>query len=182
MIWELRNSGIKEFSVLVTPIQDETSLKLFSCDGQPKSWAERPKLIPALEPRKKKAKPRADISYFWPGSVVLNRRAFQALHGVLQNFGQLLELDCCGEIEYFYNVTTLVNCIDREKSEFEFGAIKKEIFLPGFDGPEPLIFKDPLTASPRIYLNQSAREQIDAILARENLTGLKFVEPGSRPY
>lgn len=111
---------------------------------------------------------------------MLNARAFHALSGCLSPFGQLLELDCQGEAEYFYNVTNLSEYIDRQQSTFgEFGTIEKEVFLPGCDGDQPLIFKDPLTAHLRIYINQAARAQIETILKQEQLTGLKFSEPGS---
>lgn len=183
MILEIRNDGINEFATLVADETLDPMSSLFECNGQPKSWLERPQVLLSQSARKKKKLPRADISHLWLGSIVLNQRAYDALHELLLPFGQLLELDCLGESEYLYNVTNLVDCIDKNQSElYENGALKKEVFYPQFDTSQAMIFKAPETAHARIYINQAAREQMEEVVTREKLTGIKFSEPGSRPY
>ena len=45
----------------------------------------------------------------------------------LQEFGQLLELDVGGSTQYFYNVTSLIDCIDPDRSgKRSTGMIIKE--------------------------------------------------------
>lgn len=182
MIWEIRNGGMQEFAVLVSVAQDEHTGMMFFCDGHKKNWPFPPKVMPDIEKRKKKQKPRADISHLWMGAIVLNQRARDALQHILEPFGEMLRLDCEGETEYFYNVTNLVHGIDMEKSVLEHGTVRTEVFLPDLDTAHALIFKDPMTASGRIYANQVATEQIKEVVTREKLTGIKFSEPGSRPY
>lgn len=183
MIWELRNADINKVAILLSPHDDLTADQLFSCNGQAKVWDQVPTIVVDYGRMRKKKLPRADISHLWLGSIVLNQRAYAALHPLLSPFGQLLELDCEGSTEYFYNVTNVLDAIDVEKSEKKYEVvIDKEVFLPGFDGDTPLIFKAPQTVRGRLYANQAARTQLEQVIARENLTGLKFSEPGSRPY
>jgi hypothetical protein len=52
-----------------------------------------------------------------------------ALEGFLSQFGELLEIDVQGSVEWFYNVTNVVDCIDVDKSDKRStGAIAKEVF------------------------------------------------------
>ncbi len=183
MMWELRNDGIGTFAMLVCTLPDEEAGMYFITDGSAKNWPDRPPVMPAPERRSKKGKPRADISHLWPGSIVLNQRAHDCLQDLLTPFGQLLELDCQGEIEYFYNVTKLQQCIDRARSTFDAnGVLRNEIMLDLPAADNPCICKDSLTASSQIYLNQAARQQMEERVAREKLTGIKFSIPGSWPY
>jgi hypothetical protein len=70
--------------------------------------------------------------------------------GCRTEFGQLLELDVAGSIEYFYNVTNLVECIDPGRSENRStGVIVKEAFRDGAEPSAPAVFKDPRTAGTR---------------------------------
>ncbi|MBI3229884.1 MAG: hypothetical protein HYZ45_06810 [Burkholderiales bacterium] len=178
-IWELRYDGINHYSVLVPDEKGINILSILGVDGKPKQWAVRPKIKPFIEKRKKRAKPRADLSYLIAGSITLNEKAYQALKEFLLPFGQLLELDCQGEIEYFYNVTKLIDCVDDEHSAKEFDVVSREVFLPN-SIPEdiPLIFKDPHTVGTRIYMNQAGKEKFEQIASAAGLFGARFVEAG----
>lgn len=183
MIWELRNDLIGEVAILVDASQSYDDLSLFRADGSVKHWLDTPKVMPFEEKRKKKQKPRADISHLSPGSIVLNQRAYEALHDFLAQFGQLLELDCLGEKEYFYNVTNVIPALDLEKSEIDEGVVRKEKFPDDcLNTDKPVIFKDPMTVRARIYANNSARRIMEARVKEKNLTGVKFVEPGTSMY
>lgn len=106
-------------------------------------------------------------------------KAYQALKDFLLPFGQLLALDCNGDIAYFYNVTKLIPCIDYDRSEKKGKAVVKEVFCPDAV-PEntPLVFKDPRTVSGHIYLSQADKEKFAQLPASAGLSGVRFVQAG----
>ncbi len=177
-IWDLRIDGVNDYAVLVHAEDDVNFRGLFTTDGKPKHWTTRPKLVAYIEKRKKIAKPRADISYLTSGAIILNEKAHQALRDFLQPFGQFLEVDCNGGIEYFYNVTHLISCIDYEHSEKMGTAVTQEVFLSNAVPDSPLVFKDPYTVRSYIYLNQAGKEKFEQITRDAGLFGARFVEAG----
>lgn len=177
-IWELHLDGLNQYAVLVPCEEHEGLLDLFTADGSPKHWPVMPKVEPFIEKRKKVAKPRADISYLSGGSIILNQKAFLALKDFLLPFGQLLKLDCKGEIEYFYNVTNLLACIDFAHSEKQDDVVIREVFLPQAVPDLPQIFKDPHTARMSIYINQAGREKFEQLAAACGVFGARFVPAG----
>ncbi len=90
----------------------------------------------------------------------------------------MLELDCQGEIEYFYNVTNLISCIDYEKSEKTGTSVTQETFITKAIPHEACVFKAPETAATSIYLNQAGKEKFEQIASAANLFGARFVEAG----
>jgi len=176
-LWELKNDGINHFAVMVFTNDVEVHSGMFELDGNPKHWSVRPGVEPFAD-KKVKAKPLADISYLDPGSVVLNAKAYVALKDFLLPFGQLLELDCKGEVYYFYNVTNLIACIDPDASEKKWNSIIREVFRPGTVPSTPQIFKDPHTAGRCIYINAAGKDVLETLLAAAHLTGARFVEAG----
>lgn len=179
-VWELRNGQVDETATLVYANDDEMRSGMFAADGRPVEWRTRPTLDVFIEQRRKKAKPRADISALQPGALVLNARAYQVLGSVLAPFGQLLEVNVDGEVEYFYNVTNVVDCIDQDKSvKRGSGAISKEAFFERKVPVAPAIFKDPKTARSRIYANDAAKEVLDKLIVGAGLVGVAFCEPGA---
>ncbi|NJO12161.1 MAG: hypothetical protein HC872_00335 [Gammaproteobacteria bacterium] len=157
MIWQLTNGGIEEFSILVFANEDEVFAGMFEMDGKPKHWSVRPRVEPFVDKRKKQQKPLADISYVTHGTIVLNGKAYAALGEFLSRFGQLLELDCNGEVYYFYNVTNLIDAIDVDCSGLEGKSVVKEAFRQDAIPSTAQIFKDPRTAHHAIYVNQAAK-------------------------
>ncbi|MEO8998606.1 MAG: hypothetical protein ABI227_09240 [Rhodanobacter sp.] len=179
-VWELRNGLVNETATLVYANEDEMRSGMFDAQGAALTWTHRPTLEVFAEPRRKKPKPRADISTLRPGALVLNGKAFAALGDFLSRFGQLLALDCDGATEYFYNVTTLIDCIDPEHSvKRASGSIAREAFVEQALPREPAVFKDPLTAKTRIYVNDAARSILLPLIDKAALTGAEFVVPGT---
>jgi hypothetical protein len=181
-VWELKNDRINDVARLVFASHDELASGMFDGDGNALDWKIRPHANVFVEPRKKKAKPRVDISLLSAGSLVLNARARAELGEFLSTFGQLLELDVDGEIEWFYNVTKVIDCIDLQGSTLRpEGSIAKEAFLADRIPTEPTIFKDPRTARTRIYVNERAKELLQERMASAGISGAAFVEPGPPP-
>ena len=175
-VWELRAADVNDFSALLSVDRQDMMSGLFDADGLMQDWAHRPAVEFRVEKRKKVQKPRADVSLFMPGALVLDEKAHSALGDFLSRFGQLLELHVqgTGETLYFYNVTNLIDCIDMAASEtLSDGGIVLEAFraaaLPG----GPAIFKDARTAPARIYINDPGKEFFDRLVSHGGITGVE---------
>ena len=150
----------------------------FIGDGSPITWAS-PQRLEYYSERRRKVLPRADISPFLPGSLVLNAKAHEALGPLLSAFGQLLPLDIDGERQYFFNATTLLTCIDREASTKRIGlVVAKEAFIEKAIPLEPAVFKDPATAATRLYTNEAGKAALEAAAAAAGVEGLLFKRAG----
>jgi hypothetical protein len=181
-IWEFKNGSQNEVAMLVYASDAEIDAGVFDAKGEPLNWASRPHAEVFVEPGKKKPKPRVDISALRPGSLVLNSKAKAVLEGFLSKFGQLLELDVQGQVEWFYNVTNVVDCIDIDKSDKRpSGAIAKEAFFSEKLPTGAALFKDPKTARTKIYANDAAKALLEELIAAAGLTGAAFVLPGPPP-
>ena len=177
-IWELRCGSVNDFASIVSRDYDNIEDELFDTDGGPKDWKDRPLVGWAVDKRKKTQKPRADISLLLPGALVLNDRAKEALGPFLSKFGQLLELDCEGEPRWFFNATNLVACVDEAASEkFDDGGIMLEAFDESKAPKEASVFKDPLTAPVRIYVNEAVKRTIEKLAKDAGLTGIECAKP-----
>lgn len=173
-IWELRCGSVNEFASIVSRDYDNIEDELFDTDGGPKDWKDRPLVGFAVDKRKKTPKPRADVSLLLPGALVLNDRAKEVLGPFLSKFGQLMELDCEGEPRWFYNATNLVACVDEDRSEkFDDGGIMLEAFDESKAPKEAAVFKDPLTAPVRIYVNDAGKRTIEKLAADWSLSGIE---------
>jgi hypothetical protein len=179
MLWEMTAGLNNEFRLLVPGETDKDWSRHLQAEGEPLSWQERPKVEPFVDSRRKKQKPRGDIEYVTWGAIVLNAKAMALLAEKLKPFGQFLEIDCLGEIHYFYNVTTLVNVVVYEKSGRNSAAVTKPQFFPHATPSVFCIFKDPLTATIAIYLTEQAKAELAAIIDANKITGLYFVPAGS---
>jgi hypothetical protein len=180
-VWELRNANVNDHAVLVLPDEDEDIDidKVFGGSGVPLNWRRKRRLDVFVDKRRTKAKPRADVSAFLPGALVLNGRAFEALGGFLGQFGQLLQVTVEGQVEYFYNVTHLVRCVDPVRSQkYPEGTISKEVFDESAVPSDAAVFKDPSTAPVRIYANEAAKAKLTGLIEGAALTGLEFVPAG----
>lgn len=166
--------------MLVIPAADQYagSSRRFDGNGHALAWAERPRLESYVTKRGKRW-PRNDISPFMPGALVLNAKACEALGPFLSQFGQLLEMDVDGGIEYFFNATNLIACIDREHSAItDYGAVEKEAFLQEAIPMAPAVFKDPMTARGSLYANDAGRQVLGDIASRQHISGLWFRRAG----
>ncbi|HWU77240.1 MAG TPA: hypothetical protein VN043_12120 [Rhodanobacter sp.] len=181
-VWELKNGALNDVAMLVYPVDAAFDVGIFDINGEPLEWKVRPHVNVFVEPRKKKAKPRADISALRPGALVLNAKAKAAMGEFLAEFGQLLEIDVDGQTEWFYNVTHLIDCIDLQSSTLRAsGTIAKEQFFPNRVPIDPAVFKDPRTARTRIYVNKAAKDLLQERMASAGVSGADFVEPGPPP-
>jgi hypothetical protein len=178
-VWEFRNGALNDFAVLVNADDAELAAENFDVTGDTLDWKIRPHATVFVEPRKKKAKPRADISALSPGALVVNAKAKTAIGEFLKKFGQLLEIDVDGQVEWFYNVTHVIDCIDLQNSTLRAsGTIAREEFFAGCIPMEPAIFKDPRTARTRIYANEAAKHLLQERMASAGISGVEFAEPG----
>jgi hypothetical protein len=180
--FEAMCSDVNNFSTLVYANTEDAWERPFITDGKPRQWQKRYSVQPNVNKRLKKQKTIADFAALAPGCVVLSQKAYDVVGSFLGQFGQLLELDCVGEVRYWYNVTNLVACVDFEKSEKSGDAVTKAEFLPGSIPADAQIFKDPLTASTRIYLTSAAKEMLEKLIADAGLTGLAFFTAGEGRY
>jgi len=176
-IWETTNDSIDQVSMLVATESDRSNLHFwdqFGGDGSPIHWSWPPRLQPFVDKKRAKQKPRADVSPFRPGSLALNARARDALGDFLGRFGQLLEIDVLGEVEYYYNVTNTLGCIDHDRSEvLPGGFIKRPAFEARSIPAQAAIFKDPTQPS-SIYVNDAAKLELERRVAESGITGMAF--------
>ena len=181
-VWEFKPGKVNDYAPLVFTSDKDIESGIFDGDGKSLAWKKKPKVEIFVEPGRKQALPVADISALTPGALVLSERAKATLEPMLSRFGQFLELDCEGEARWFYNVTNRVDCIDEARStKRPGGSISKEEF---FEDKVPVgesVFKDPLTAAVKIYVNEAAKAALEDLIADSKLVGAAFVEPGPAP-
>ena len=176
-IWEITNDAIDKASMLVATEADRANLHFwdqFGGDGSPIHWSRPPKLQPFIDKKRTKPKPRADISPFRPGSLALNARARDALCEFLGQFGQLLEIDVLGDVEYYYNVTNVIDCIDLDRSEvLPGGFVRKPAFRESLIPGDAAVFKDARHPS-SIYVNDAGKSELERRIAESGITGMSF--------
>jgi hypothetical protein len=177
-LWEMRCGNLNDFASLIHVDAADVWQEIFDADGSEKNWPKRPAVQPFVDKRRKKQKPLADISFLTHGTILLNERAYSVLVDFLQPFGQLLEVDCSAGLRYYYNVTRLRNIIDFERSEKLGTAITRAVFKPQAFPVGAEIFKDPLTATTRIYLSDAAKIILEQRIGQANLSGLLIFKAG----
>jgi len=181
-VWEFRPANVNDYAPFVSTNYRDLDSGMFDAEGLPLTWKKKPKVEVFIEPGKKKPKPVADISVLAPGALVLSDAAKTALAPFLLRFGQLLEMECQGEARWFYNVTNLVSCIDESRSTRRpSGDISKEEFFEDRVPVVESVFKDPVTAVGKLYVNALAKSALEEIIAAAGLVGAEFAEPGPPP-
>ena len=179
-VWELRCADVEHFSMIV-PVGSDA--EKFDVDGRALDWPSRPvvRYADTGSRRKKQAPlPVADVAAIGGGAFVLSKRANAVLGPFLSQFGQLLEVQTAGgaEFRFFYNVTTLVKCVDVEASEkYSFGAVRNEVFYDINVPRVAAVFKDPSTVRTRMYTNDAGKELLQRLAAENALKGLECGEP-----
>ncbi|HEX7637610.1 MAG TPA: hypothetical protein VF457_04370 [Burkholderiaceae bacterium] len=180
-VWEFRPGNVNDHAPLVFVDDRDIESGMFDTEGRPLTWNRKPRIEVFVEPDKKKSQPVADISALTPGALALNEKAKAALEPFLCRFGQFLEMDCGDESRWFYNVTNVVSCIDEERSARKpSGAISKEAFFEDRVPTQEAVFKDPLMAAGKLYVNEAAKVALEKLIAAAGLVGAAFVEPGQR--
>ena len=115
-----------------------------------------------------------------PGALALTQRAMDALGPLLGQFGQLLQLECQDQPVWYFNATTVIDCVDKQaSSQGDDDSPAKEVFLDDKIPVEAAVFKEPSKLRSRIYVNDGAKQAIEKIVADAGLTGLAIVEPGT---
>jgi hypothetical protein len=178
-LWELSSGGDNRFRAYVFPTPDELRAGVFEVDGRAKHWPSPPRITPFIDKKRKKQLPLPDIGWLLPGTIILNPTAYAALKDILLRFGEFLPLACDDQVCYFYNVTTLVDCIDEAASVSIGGCITQAVFAQAAVPNGVQIFKDPHTVRTSIYLTEAARGMLEAVIAEKNLTGLRFFAAGA---
>ena len=179
-VYSIQTGLLDRVALLVIPKAEQTmdGAERFIGDGSPITWT-CPQRLAYDSERRRKVLPRADISPFLPGSLVLNANAHKALGPFLSRFGQFLPLVIDGETQYFFNATTLRDCIDQEASQRRRGgAVGKEAFIDSAIPLEPAVFKDPATAATRLYTNEAGKATLEATAAAAGIEGLLFKRAG----
>ena len=113
----------------------------------------------------------------------MNEKAYVALKGFLEPFGQFLELDMVDETGigggdqqlYFYNVTNVIPCIDFDRSETEGKKVIRPTFMPGSVPSSAQVFKDPLRKKMDIYLTEPAYAKLNGLIGSAGLRGSTFM-------
>jgi len=178
-VWQIKNNSMNKMAMLVAPEDAEGNdvfWEQFEGDGKPLHWTGRPKLQVFKDERSKQAKPRADISPFTADGLVLSGKARDALGDFLSQFGQLLELDVEGHIEYYFNVTNVVPCVDPDHSERRpSGVIAKPSFIGSAIPTSAAVFVDPAMPGD-IYVNDGAQTELLLRIKQTGITGMSFVQ------
>jgi hypothetical protein len=178
-VWELKSGRVDAFAPLVLTTADRARAALLFADAKPKEWNPAPSVEFLVDKRTKKLS-RADVPMLVPGALALTSRAKEALGPLLSRFGQLLQLDCKDQPVWYFNVTTVIDCLDRQSpAQRKDGSPAKETFLSDKLPTDATIFKEPSRLRSRIYVNDAARAAIEAIVADAGLTGIAIVEPGA---
>lgn len=176
-VWEITNKWVEDYADLVVTPQDLANPnfeKQFGGDGSLLRWKKRPKLTVFVEKGRKKPEPRSDITTVALPGPVLNQKACDVLGDFLGQFGQLLEIDVDGHVEYYYNVTNLVSCLDQARTQkTSYGAIEKPVFSASLTPNAPALFKVPRISS-RIFVNGSAKDILEERIAMKKLIGMSF--------
>lgn len=177
-VWELTSKQMNSVAAYVkTPedMNDPNFRKQFGKGGTPLKWAKRPRFTIKLEKGSKQSKPRADVNTINAPGPVLNARARDILGDFLTQFGQLLEVEVDGQVEYYYNVTHVIPGLDREHSKIEIGYVDQAVFKKSAIPATPVVFVDPAVIS-RIFVNDAAKAELEARIAKHNITGLSFAK------
>ncbi len=182
MLYELKVGNLNSFAPLVDHPDSKTPIDYFIWDGKPKNWSIKPRVQKFFDKKLKIQQERSDIGWFFPGTIALNQRAFKALHAYLEQFGELLQLDCDDGEAWLFNCTTLIECVDYERSEKRANFVRREVFFEDNLPIQASIFKDPLTVLRKIYLNQAAKDDLEKLFAEHQLTGWRIIPAGTEEY
>lgn len=181
-VWEITNSLTNtaacvgpSLEVQFDPDLSESFWRQFDnkTPGCPLSWKGRPRLTVLPKEGRRKLPPRADISPFTASGLVVNEKVRSFLGGLLAQFGQLLEIDVDGNTEYYYNVTNVVACLDREKSQFDGPYVEEPVFVERLVPSAPSIFVEPAIHG-RIFVNDAAKLAMEERITANKISGMDF--------
>jgi hypothetical protein len=181
-VWEITNKWMNDVAAVgpdprseFDPDNNVAFWRQFEGDsaGKPLRWSQRPKLIIGKESNGAKPLPRADISPFTAPGLIVNEKARHALGDILGAFGQFLEVDVAGQTEYYYNVTTVIECLDREHSDMSGAYVEAPVFHEHLVPESPTVFVEPVMFG-RLFVNEGAKIRLDERIAANQLVGMSF--------
>jgi hypothetical protein len=150
----------------VLPVQNEDFEVFRGLDGTPRhsTWSPIPMRL-LTEDDSGRPLQRADFPWLGSHVLILRDRAVQAVGSVLEDYGELLPLDCAQADLSVLNVCRVVDALDEERSELvRFGTgrimkIKRAAFREEALA-EAHIFKLPQMLRGSIYLTENIVQQI----------------------
>jgi hypothetical protein len=179
-VWEITNQWANDVASLThaddiefDPEQSVQFWKQFEGFGSLLQWKSAPRLTTVENEGRRKRRPRADVSPFTSPGLVLNAKVHGALGAFLSEFGQLLEVDVDGQIEYYYNVTKVLECLDRGNSKIEAYYVEQPAFHEHLIPASPTVFVEPQLAG-RIFVNEAAKAVLEKGIAESGITGMSF--------
>ena len=151
----------------------------FNGDPMRDVWV--PPKVHILEPRLK----RGNFLFLQPGMMVVDERARTELAGFLEPSGELLPFDYKGERFWALNVTTCIDALDEDRTEWQIGqttgariGIERYAFHAHRLTGTP-IFKIPETSRAYLYTMSGWKDPEDEFVfnvQKRGLKGLRFDE------
>lgn len=177
-VWEVTNKWMNSVASYVRTAEDMDDpnfRKQFGKGGTSLQWSKRPRFTLKVEKGSQKPKPRADVNTINAPGPILNTKARDVLGDFLAQFGQLLEVEVDGQVEYYYNVTNVVPSLDHDHSKIEVGYVDKAVFKQSAIPTAPAVFVDPNVIS-RIFVNDAAKAELETRIAQHDIIGMSFAE------
>jgi len=149
-------------------------------DGTPKLESWSPPAVFIYKPKHK----AGNFYNLSNGLLIADQRAAGALRNLFEKAGELLPLPYKDELYHVLNVTSVVDCLDQNKTEWETTdtgfryLIKRYVFRPERLKGSP-IFKIPEKVLTSIFLVEGLlrpEQEFRAIVSGEGLKGLIFKE------
>lgn len=180
-VWEITNRWANDIAGLThaddidfDPVGSVTFWKQFEGFGAALRWNTRPRLVTIEDGDRAKRRPRADVSPFTSPGLIVNAKVHDTLGNFLSRFGQLLEVDVDGLTEYYYNVTSVLDCLDRERSKMEAYYVERPVFHEDLIPEAPVVFVEPKLPG-RIFVNEGAKTILENGVTESGITGMSFL-------
>lgn len=127
-IWELCADvdGFDGFTLVENSKKLEL-IDMFNGTKLAKIWT--PMIVKYINGRNIKGKPKrkGDLSHFLAGAYIVNSIFVDELKGYVEDHAEFLPLIYKNKEYYLMNVTTIINCINHDKSEFEYSPSTGEV-------------------------------------------------------
>ena len=156
--------------------KDKNGYKAFMFSGQPIENWESVELYPSKH-YTEIGKEIGDVYSIEISSVVVNEKCFNVLSSYLQGNAQILPAQSASQRLYVLNVTTVIDCLDREKSKIKlFKSSGRIMRIEEYAFHRELldnvfIFKIPEEVFTHPYVTEDFKELIE----QNGIKGFKFI-------
>ena len=167
------------YQYFLTEKEEDGRKLITNCQPRLATW--NPPTVYVYEPLHRKG----DFFQFSRSVLISNTRATEALRSFYEMAGELLPLPYHGEVYTLLNVTECINCLDEEKSEWEYyegtevkHLLKRYVFHPNRFSASAL-FKIPQTYGIELYAVEGSgevEEEFREVVKKNHLQGLIFQE------